>query len=269
MKSISKTLLLVLLAVLFTRCSKSADPSAASTVTLKMSASTSSSTYVNGRVMSTIDGRASVDTTTGISITDVMVNVRDIKFEFDERDHHREDNQFKQDSSYSENDDAKLKGPFLVDLMNTGTFVDQVVTSVNLPNGLYERVRFKLSPSEASGDMMGKSIMITGKIDSIPFVFWHNRDAGFGAHFFSSDSTATDSTSISVTGQAVNLAINLEINKIFRVIDGGIDLTKAVDGNKDGVITIDPANDDGNKWIADQIMMRLIRHARCNRENKD
>jgi hypothetical protein len=154
--------------------------------------------------------------------------------------------------------------------MNAGSFVDQVVTSVNLPNKVFERVRFKLVPSSASGDMSGKSILITGKIDTIPFVFWHKRDANFGAKFYNSlaDSTSNDSTSISTNGATITLAIHLELDKIFNALNGGIDLHEAVDGNKDGVISINSNNDDGNKWIADKIMMLLVRHARCEKKDK-
>jgi hypothetical protein len=189
------------------------------------------------------------------------VNIRDIKFEFDKHDKHMEEEHFKKDSAYSDNDDAKLKGPFLVDLMNAGSFVDQVVTSVNVPNAKYERVRFKLVPSQVSGDMNRKSILITGKIDTTQFVFWHKRDANFGARFSSNDST------VSTTGTAVNMAIHFELDKILSALNGGVDLTLAVDGNKDGIITIDPDDTDGNKWLADQIMMLLVRHAHCEKRD--
>jgi hypothetical protein len=246
-------------------CSKSADPSATSSVSVKLSASTASgSNVINGRISSRADSRGSANSTTGITITDVKVNVRDIKFDFDRDDRHAHEPEFKKDTAYSGDNDPKLKGPFLVDLMNAGSFVDKVVASVNLPNAKYERVRFKLVPDSASGDMLGKSILITGKIDSIPFVFWHKRDVSFGARF--SDSNPSDST-LSTTGGAVTMAIHFELDKILDALNGGVDLTKAVDGNKDGIITIDPNNDDGNKWLADWIMMVLIRHAHCERRD--
>ena len=272
MNSVSKILLLGIAVGLFAQCSKNSDPSATSSITLKMSAvSTSGKSLNNGRIAGT-GARVASDTSSGITLTDVMVNVRSLKFDFDERDRHfREEHHEKDTACYDEDDDIKLRGPFLVDLMNAGSFVDQVVAKINIPAGVYERVRFKLAPSMASGEMRGKSIMITGKIDTIPFVFWHRRDANFGARFHNaSDSTSNDSTSVTVNnGKVLTLAIRLELDKILRVVNDGIDLTKAVDGNKDGVITIDPNNDDGNKWIADHIMMLLIRHARCEKRDHD
>jgi hypothetical protein len=243
--------------LVLTKCSSN-DPSASSSVAVKMSAATTNgSTVINGRVM--IDGRETASNS--VTLSDVMVNVRDVKFEFDKDDPHFRDHKFQKDSCYNEDHDAKLKGPFLVDLMNAGSFVDQLLTSVNVPNAKYERLRFKLSTSTASGDMQGKSIMIKGKIDTINFVFWHDRDANFGAKF-------ADSTSLATSGSAATVAIQLELDKILSVLNGGADLTQALDGNKDGVITIDPNNDDGNKWLADQIMMLLIRHSHCEKKKQ-
>jgi len=259
MKSAARVLILLLSIGLFTKCSNSSDPSATSSVSLKMSATTSNGkATIGGRVASTSDGRVAI--ADSITLSDVMVNVRDIKFEFDREDSHFKDMHYKMDSCYNDNDDAKLKGPFLVDLMHAGSFVDQVLTTVKVPNAQYARIRFKLSPSTETGDMNGKSISIKGKIGTANFVFWHKRDAGFGAKF-------TDSTSLAATGGAANLAIHLELDKILGALNGGVDLSKAVDGNKDGVITIDPNDTDGNKWIADQIMMMLVRHAHCEKRN--
>lgn len=267
MKITLKLLVVCLGVALMASCSQSADPSASSSTSLSMSASTANGkSVVYGRISSTTtNGRVSVDSS-AITLTDIKVNVRDIKFDFDKEDKHFREPEYKRDSAYSSDNDPKLKGPFIVDLMNAGAFVNQVVTTVNLPNATYERVRFKLSPDSVSGEMLGKSILITGKIDTIPFIFWHRRDANFGAHFYNS-TTSTDSTTVNTTGSALNLAIHFEVDKIFNAFNGGVDLTKAVDGNKDGIITIDPDNDDGNKWIADWIMMLLERHARCERRD--
>lgn len=263
MKTGLKLILICLGAGFLGGCSKSADPSVTSSVSLKLSASTTSgSSVINGRVGS--DSRLSASGTTPITLTDVKVNIRDIRFDFDEHDRHCHEAEYKKDSAYSGDNDPKLKGPFLVDLMNAGSFVDQVVASVNLPNAKFDRVRFKLVPDSVAGDMLGKSILITGKIDTIPFVFWHKRDLNFGARF--DDDAPTDSTLVT-TGAAVTMAIHFELDKILVALNGGVDLFMALDGNKDGVITIDPNNDDGNKWLADRIMMLLVHHARCERRD--
>lgn len=259
MKSVARVLVLLLSVGLFTRCSNSSDPSATSSVSLKMSAATTNgSATISGRIASGSGDRISAKDS--VTLSSVTVNVRDIKFEFDKEDGHFKEEHFKADSSFSDNDDAKLKGPFLVDLMNDGSFVDQLITTVKVPNARYARIKFKLSPSTESGDMNGKSILIKGKIDTTNFVFWHKRDANFGVRF-------SDSTTVTTTGGAADLAIHFELDKILSALNGGVDLSKAVDRNKDGVITIDPNDTDGNKWLADQIMMLLVRHAHCEKRD--
>jgi len=255
----NKVLVFAIIAgILLMGCSNNADPSATSNVSIKMSATTSTGkSSFNGRTQS------------AIALTDVKVNIRDIEFEFDHEDEH-----FMKDSSYNEdyehehgmmgnhhgNDDneKKLAGPFIVDLMNAGTFVDQVITTLEVPNAKYEKIKFKLAPSTETGDMQGKSVLITGTIESIPFEFWHNRKAKFGVKF-------SDSTSMAATGDALTLSIQLELDKVLSTLNGGVDLTKAVDGNKDGTITIDPINTDGNKNLANEIMMLLNRRMYCDK----
>ncbi len=262
MKKIQFAALFILSGVLFTRCTNNADPSATSTVSLKMSAATT-----NGKT--SFSGR----TQAAIALTDVKVNVREIEFEF-EFDH--DDDRFKKDSCFNQNSDlsrmgmsahkagnddheAKLKGPFIVDLLDAGAFVDQVITSVEVPNAEYEKIKFKLSPSSEAGDMKGKSVLIKGTIGSTPFTFWHDARARFGVKF-------SDSTSLATNGPAVTLAIQLELDKVMSTVNGGVDLSKAKDGNSDGTITIDPDNTDGNEKLADDIMKLLTRHARCEKK---
>lgn len=261
MKKIQFAALLILSGVLFVRCSNNEDPSATSTVSLKMSAATATGkTSFSGRIQATV------------ALTDVKVNVREIEFEFDhEDDHFKKDSCFNQDSDYSrmgmgghhqggdDDHEAKLKGPFIVDLLNAGTFVDQLVTTVEVPNAQYEKIKFKLSPSSEAGDMQGKSVLIKGSVGSTPFTFWHDARARFGVKF-------ADSTSLTTDGAAVTLAIQLELDKVMSAVNGGVDLSQAKDGNNDGTITIDPLNTDGNEELADDIMQLLTRHARCEKK---
>ncbi len=250
MKRVQSLIIVLLGALAFMSCTKSTDPSVTSNLSLKMSAaSVDGKTSMGGRI-SSADGR----TSSTITLTDVKVNLRELEFEFDHDDDH-----FKKDPDFDEDNEAKLKGPFIIDLMNAGSFVDQVVTSVNVPNARYEKIKFKLSPSEENGDMKGKSVLITGSIGDTPFIFWHNARAKFGAKF-------SDNTSITTSGEAVTVAIHLELDKILSKLNGGVDLSTAQDRNNDGTITIDPMNDDGNKELADAIMNLLTRHTHCEKE---
>jgi hypothetical protein len=243
MKNLKMMMVAMLAGSLLAGCSKSVDPSAGSPVSLSMTASS------NSTGKATMLGRVAATT---VSLTDVQVSVRDIKFDFDAKDGH-----FKKDSTFVDHD-QKLNGPFVVDLLNAGSFVDQIITSVVIPNAKYQKVSFSLSPDTVAGAMLGKTILIAGTVDTTKFVFWHNGHARFGAHM-------VDSTSLTTNGAAVNLAIQLELDKVLSVVNGGVDLTLAKDGNKDGIITIDPLNTDGNKHLADEIFFLLLRHAHCKR----
>lgn len=252
MKKIKFLILALSAGSLLMSCSKSGDPAVTSNVSLTMSASTSSGkTTIGGRIATEGDR-----TVAAVTLTDVIVNVRDIKFHFDDEDDH-----FKKDSAYNEDDEVKLKGPFIVDLLNAGAFVDKVITSVNIPNAKYEKVSFKLSPSTEAGNMNGKSILIKGTFGDTPFEFWHNRKAAFGAKFSDKDSTLVSS------GAALDLTIKLELDKALTVANG-VDFSKLLDGNKDGTITIDPLNTDGNKKLAELITSLLQRHTRCEKRKK-
>ena len=235
-------------------CSKSGDTSISSPVSLKFSAATANGKTTIGGRMASIGSRT--DAAPVITLTDVKVNVRELQFDFD-----REDEHFKKDSAFNENDDAKLKGPFIVDLMNAGAFVDQVIASVIVPNAKFEKISFKLAPSTEAGDMNRKSILITGKIDTTHFVFSHNAKARFGAKF-------QDSLALATSGLAVTLAIHLELDKIMAAANGGIDLSEAKDGNGNGIISItnDPTDLDGNQKLADQLMKLLTRHTHCEKK---
>ncbi len=252
MKQIKFLCLALMSAIIFASCSKSAGPAITSSATLKMSAATANGkTTITGRV-GAVGSRT--DAAATVTLTDVKVNVKELEFDFDHEDEH-----FKKDSAFNGNEDAKLKGPFIVDLMNAGAFVDQVITTVNIPNAKYEKVGFKVAPSKVAGDMNGKSILITGTIGTIPFVFWHDAKIRFEVKF-------QDSTALAVSGAGVTLAIHLELDKIMSVVNGGVDLSTATDGNKDGTITIDPLNDDGNKQLADQLIRLLMHRTHCEKK---
>lgn len=205
------------------------DPAATGTAILKMEASSSTGSTINGRIKTTT------------VITDFKVSIKEIEFEFDEEDEH-----FKTDSSF--NEDVKLKGPFVLDVLEQNTFVEQLITTVNLPNARYEEVEFKLHKNTDVGAMNGKSVFITGTVDGKPFVFWHDTDEEIEIDF---ENAATD---LVVNGNTAALVINLQLEHLFSTVSGGVNLSLAKDGDGDGIIEINPGSDnDGNKELADAI----------------
>lgn len=227
-----------------TSCSSN-DPAANGTVALKMEASSTTGSSISGRKLTTT------------AITDFKVSLREIKFEFDESDDH-----YKTDSAFDE--DVKLMGPFLVDLMEPNGFVEQVVTTVNLPNARYEEVEFIFHKSTDTGDMNGKSIYIAGTIDGKPFVFWHDTTEAFEIDF--EDPT----TDMVINGNSISPVITLNLEQLFSTIKGGVNLSLAVDGDLDGVIEINPGStdNDGNKDLSDAIK-NLLKNSMDLMDDKD
>jgi hypothetical protein len=194
-----------------------------------MDASSATGTTINGRVAATS------------IITDIKLSIREVEFD-------KEDAHFKMDSTYDFNNDIKLKGPFVLDVLEQNTFVEQLITTVNVPNARYEEVEFKLHKSTDAGVMNGKSIMITGTIEGKPFIFWHDTDEEFEVDF----TNAT--TDIQINGDTAPMVINLALDGLFSTIKGGVSLSSAQDGDGDGVIEINPGSDnDGNKDLANAI----------------
>lgn len=206
------------------------DPAPSGTVALKMEATSTTGSTISGRKLATTE------------ITDFKISLREIKFEFDEEDAH-----FKTDSSYDE--DVKLMGPYVVDVMEPNGFVEQVITTVNLPNARYEEVEFIFHKSTEVGDMNGKSIYIAGTIDGKPFVFWHDTSEAFEIDF------ENPTTDLVISGNSAAPVITFNLEQLFSTIKGGVNLSLAVDGDLDGVIEINPGStdNDGNKDLSDAI----------------
>jgi hypothetical protein len=225
--------LVLLGSTLFVACNND-DPAANGTVILKMSASSPTGSTINGRTKSTT------------VISDFKVSIREIEFEFDEDDAH-----FKTDSCFDE--DVKLKGPFVLNVLQQQAFVEELVTTVNVPNARYEEVEFKLHKNAESGEMNGKSILIKGTIDGQPFIFWHDTDEEFEIDFENAD------TDIVINGNTASLVINLQLEQLFSAVKGGVNLSAATDGDGDGVIEINPGSldNDGNRDLADALKTLL------------
>lgn len=217
-----KLMALVFLAsTLFVACNND-DPAANGTVILKMNASSPTGSTINGRTQTTT------------AITDFKVNIREIEFEFDVNDAH-----FATAPAF--NEDVKLKGPFVLNVLEQTAFVEELVTTVNVPNARYEEVEFKLHKNAEAGEMNGKSILITGTINGTPFVFWHDTDEEFEIDFENAD------TDIVINANTASLAINFQLERLFSTVKGGLDLSSALDGDGNGVIEINPFDNDGNR----------------------
>ncbi|MBS2209841.1 hypothetical protein KEM09_00390 [Carboxylicivirga mesophila] len=167
-----------------------------------------------------------------VKITDFKLSFRDVEFKLDESDLNATEVQF--------------RGPYDVDLMNETDALSQTIGTIDIPDGTYKVLRFKLHKDMdrlETDPLYDRSLFMKGTIDGTPFEFWHDTSENFDFEY---------------TGGIVVAGNNVEINVKF-VIDQflnslyTIDLSKAVDLDEDGLIEINPDNEDGNSDMADKL----------------
>lgn len=227
-----KTFLLFLIASMVISCSDNA--STTGNVNLKATAvSTTGKTSLNGRVAAT----------STVVITDFKLNIGKIKFETDE-----EDDRHGIDPSH---EDVKLTGPFLLDLLDTNRPLSQFITSLNVPNAQYEEIKFKFTKSLVEGEMLGKTFLIKGTINDIPFVIWSAEDTETELDF--SDSTKD----FTVNDNILNLNIKIQLDALMEKLTELSNLGQLVDNDKDGIIEITTGTDDGHSSLG-RILKELL-----------
>lgn len=179
----------------------------------------------------TINSGGRLDAT--VEITDFKISIREVVFK------NEDDNMPEFDSI-----DVKFVGPYQIDLLSQTEALKQTIGSAEIPNGTYQELRFKLHKDEDLSpldELYDRSIFLKGTIDGTPFEMWHdtseNMDVG-------------RSTGVVVLNNNVSITVNFQIDQFLNSLHN-IDLTQAKDGNGDGLIEINPNDDDGNKEIAD------------------
>ena len=226
-----KTTLLICLVMLvgFVSCSKDEDPAKTNVTVIFKSSDTTTGTK------SALVG----DT---LEISSLMINIREIEFEFD--DDQFEDEEV-EDSSISE---IELQGPFVIDLVADGVLLQEKLGSYNLPNAAYEEIEFELSRETLVGNdhpMYGRSMFIAGTVDGYPFEIWHTANTEVEIEF-------PDSTSFVLSGDNFKLFIDMHVDMIVEGIKQ-LNLNGEFDGNKNGIIEIGPDDEDGNNSLANEI----------------
>lgn len=182
----------------------------------------------------------------GVAITSFKVNIKEIEFEFaeidDDDDDDNDDDNFigDDDGFYNGDDEFELNGPFELDLLNQTS----VITTVSVPNGVYEEVEFELDRNDnPASSMFGKSIEFKGTINGVPFVFWHSIEEDYEIDFEDTNQNLV------VTNNNYEVVINFDLNQVLSLVN----ISNANDGNGDGVIEISPSDPDGNQSLANQI----------------
>lgn len=172
-----------------------------------------------------------------VTLNSFKINLKEIEFEMD-------DDFSSGDGFYGDDDDIELRGPFELNLLNGTT----EITSLDVPNGVYKEVEFKMAKNTTSGNaMFNKSIEIKGTIDGTPFEFWHNVEEDFEIDY---DNT---NQNIVVTDNTTTVFFDFDLNAAINSIDFSV----ATDGDGDGIIEINPNDTDGNQSLANLIKDRI------------
>lgn len=186
----------------------------------------------------------------GIEVTDFMINLVEFELELDveELEMENESNEdWDDDGAFDFEDEIELDGPFTLDLM-----AGQIsFLNVTVPNGNYEELEFKINKNnDENSEMFGKSVLIRGTVNDLPFVFWHNFMDEVEVDF--EDPTVD----VSIAGNTESLVIDFNLSILFNTVDG-IDLSQATDNNNDGTIEISPSDEDGNNDLAQVMRNRM------------
>lgn len=179
----------------------------------------------------------------GLIIESFKINIEEIEIEFND-----DDPLFATDSVAT---DYELDGPFEIDLMADGNALETtIVNNVELPVAAYDEIEFQFSESEDSiSEMLGKSVLVEGTLNGIPFLFWTNEEIEIEIEF--AEVFTMEEASIAL------LTVSFDIASLFDPAKGGVDLANASDFNENGTIEIYPEDPDGNSDLADLLWEKL------------
>lgn len=97
--------------------------------------------------------------------------------------------------------------------------------------------------------MYGKTMIIKGAIDGIPFIYWADKEIEMEIEF--------DELIYLSDAHNALLTVSFDLGALFNPALGGVDITSARDGNNDGVIEIYKNDPDGNSDLANAIWSKI------------
>ena len=172
-----------------------------------------------------------------VTLNSFKINLKEIEFEMD-------DDFSTGDGFYGDDEDIELKGPFELSLLNATT----EITSLNIPNGVYEEVEFKMAKNtNSASSMYNKSIEIKGSINGKPFEFWHNVEEDFEIDFEDANQNLT------INNNSATIYFDVDLTTAIKSIDFSV----ATDDDGDGIIEINPNDNDGNRSLANLIKDKI------------
>ena len=177
----------------------------------------------------------------GVVINTFKVNIDEIEFEFDDV----ADDQFPDGEAYSE---LELQGPFEIDLVANGnTQLTNLVAGVELPQAAFDELEFDFDQSQnRNSPLFGRSILVRGTINGVPFEYFSTIDE------FTVELEFEPPVNLAAAG-GVSVTVSIDLASIFDPLRGGVDISRATDGNGNGTIEIHLLDNDGNRALADRI----------------
>jgi hypothetical protein len=167
-----------------------------------------------------------------VKITDFRLSFRDVEFKADE--------------SEFDSAEVQFRGPFDVDLMSDTEALSQTIGTVDIHDGNYNVLRFKLHKDTErmeSDPLYDRSLFMAGTIDGTPFEFWHDTSENFDFEY---------DGGIDVVSNNVDINVQFNIDQFLNSLHT-IDLSQALDEDEDGLIEINPDDDDSNGGVADHL----------------
>ncbi|MCW5519067.1 DUF4382 domain-containing protein [Aureitalea sp. L0-47] len=193
----------------------------------------------NGMANTTVSASANLfaGRSSFLEIESFLINIKEIELEFD-------DDNSGSNSNGNNFSDLELEGPFELFFTPQGTTVP--VANLQIPLGDYEELEFVISRGkDSSSALYDKSVLLSGNIDGVPFLFWYTFWEKLEIDFENSQ------TDITIQNNGEEIVFNFDLSVLFN--NAFVDLTSAQDGNGDGIIEISKNDPDGNNDLADRI----------------
>lgn len=247
-KALSKVSALFLSGLLLVSCSDNDDPATRGQLSISVA---------NSLVSTGAKNFSNKEVSPGLDISKFLINIKEFELEIDYEDENYDDDNYSGDDDiwdddgyYDFEDEFELEGPFEVDLLAGKV----ELMNVSVPVGPFEELEFDFEKSDnPESELFGKSILVQGTYEGVPFVFWHDFMDEVEVDF--EDATQN----IIITEGTESITINFDLLGIFGQ-DFGIDLSAATDGNGDGTIEISPMDEDGNNDLADALKEAIKNH---------
>ncbi len=275
MKRITALLSVAVTAAIFlSSCQKESDNSNAQLI-IK---ATTATALKSASAINSPDIKSASAGTDVIVLDTFLINIKDIKFEFDESnagiepdscnndcsddcsddcndegeyDDKSDDSPCNDDCNDSTYKDIRAEGPYLINVLSSDVLNGMVLDNFSIPNAVYDEIEFDIAPYQLTDNpkMTGRSVYLAGTINGNRFELWTNKDKEIEIEFH-------DQSAVNLTGDQIKLYIDISLDKIKANLEA-MNLGTAVDGNNNGYIEIGYNDPDGNLVLASSILKAI------------